>query len=142
MEEKIDNNEQYSRRLCLRINEIPLPEDGNESGEDCLDKVKQLISELPDIDIPEVVIDRAHRIGKFKTDENGKIIGKQVIVRFTTWRHRTLLYKNRKKLKDVRIYLDLTKKRLDLLKLASRKVEGNENVSFAFSDLNCNLSYV
>ena len=41
--EKIDNNEQYSRRLCLRINGIPLPEDGNESGEDCLDKVKQLI---------------------------------------------------------------------------------------------------
>ena len=83
--EKIDNNEQYSRRLCLIINEISLPEDGNES--DSLDKVKQLISELPDIDIPEVVIDCVHRIGKFKTDENGKMIGKQMIVRFTTWRH-------------------------------------------------------
>ena len=46
---KKSNNDadQYQPRLCLRINEIELPPDGQmESREDCLKKVQKVFSEL------------------------------------------------------------------------------------------------
>ena len=53
--------EQYGRRLCVRIEGIPPVE--NETSDEVLDKVISLMGEA-ECDIPEVVIDRAHRIGK------------------------------------------------------------------------------
>ena len=58
-----EENEQYGRRLCLRIDGIP-PEK-NETSEECLLKCKKLFNEM-EIDIPDNVLDRAHRIGKTK----------------------------------------------------------------------------
>ncbi len=56
-----ENQEQYSRRLCLRIDGIELPQKGvNESGEEVLGKVKEIFDEL-EVDVPDMVIDRAHR---------------------------------------------------------------------------------
>ncbi len=67
-----ENQEQYSRRLCLRIDGIELPPKGtNESGETVLGKVKDIFDEL-EVDVPDAVIDRAHRIGPKSTDDNGK----------------------------------------------------------------------
>ena len=60
---KCDNNEQYSRRCSLRINNVPLPDSDNESADDVFEKVKGLIEEC-ELDIPDNVIDRAHRVGK------------------------------------------------------------------------------
>ena len=88
---KCEENEQYSRRVSLRINQLPLPDeesDETETSEDVLDKVKELIEEA-EIEIPDDCIDRAHRVGKAFVDTNGAR-KQQVIVRFTTWRHRTL----------------------------------------------------
>ena len=112
------------------------------------------------------MIDRAHRIGKkFIRDEDGEsedegdesVVGEvqpgqsrmpsrkgqlsqQVIVKFTSWRARTLFCRKRKNVKQgVKIKLHLTKRRLDLLKFAQRECKGNEKVDFVFADLNCNL---
>ena len=52
--------EQYGRRLCLRIDEIPTKT--NDSSDDVLDSVKSLFKEAK-VDIPESVIDRTRKIG-------------------------------------------------------------------------------
>ena len=130
-QEKAD---QYQRRLYLRINGIDVPNDGGkETGDECLNKVKQVFDEL-NVDIPETVIDRAHRVGKIVT-ANGKKV-QQMIVRMTTWRHRTIIYKARKNCNRYKIKLDLTKERLELLKRANELLNSDHN-SFAFCNYNC-----
>ena len=59
------------------------------------------------------------------------------MVRFTTFRHRTLFYRNRKKLKNQSIHFDLTKARLSLLNEARKVIENNEDVAFCYADINC-----
>ena len=83
-----EENEQYSRRLCLRIKNMKKQE--NESSGKFLEAVKCLFSEAS-IDIPVACIDRAHRVSR--TDDT-------VTVRFTTFRHRTMFYRKRKELKN------------------------------------------
>ena len=78
-----DDNEQYSRRLCIRINGIKPVE--KETAEDCLTSVKKVIKELG-ADVPNTCIDRAHRIRKEYKDPKGES-QHTMIVRFTTWRH-------------------------------------------------------
>ena len=58
--------EQYSRRLCLRID--GLPSKINDSRDDVLDSVKSLFKETK-VDLPESVIYRAHRIGSKYFDD-------------------------------------------------------------------------
>ena len=55
------------RRRCLRIDSVP--KQNNEKAEDAFKFVKGLIEEVPDLEIPEVLIDRAHRIGLDYTDK-------------------------------------------------------------------------
>ena len=138
LERKIDDNEQYSRRSCLRINGIPLPENGKETGDVCLDKVRTVLKDLPG-NIPDCMFDRAHRVGKTKTDDQGNV-SQQMIVKMCSWKARTLIYRNRKVLKNHRCYLDLTKRRFNLKKLADKKIEGNAKVEFALADINCSIS--
>ena len=85
---KSDDLEQYGRRLCLRILDV----DGgdSETSDDVFDKCTESFNKL-ELDIPGSCIDRAHRIGK-KTP--GRV--RPIIVRFTTWRHRTMVYRKRK----------------------------------------------
>eukprot|EP00112_Aurelia_sp_Birch-Aquarium-sp1_P020833 Seg546.1 transcript_id=Seg546.1/GoldUCD/mRNA.D3Y31 product="hypothetical protein" protein_id=Seg546.1/GoldUCD/D3Y31 len=89
-----------------------------------------------DVDIPDSVLDRAHRIGKHQT-VHGKIIH-QVIVRFTTWRRKTKVYHARKKCSKYRIKLDLTQKRVKLLEKVNIFLEEKE-LGYAFADVNCRL---
>ena len=94
MKKSSDNVEQYQRRLCLRINGIDSQQEGQiETGEECLQKVKNVFNELK-FEIPDTVVDRAHRIGKV-IKINGVHV-RQMIVRFTIWRHRTIVYNARK----------------------------------------------
>ena len=53
---RCDYNEQYSSRTSLRINNIPLPDDENETAEDVMVKVKSLIRETG-VDIPDTFLD-------------------------------------------------------------------------------------
>ena len=76
--------EQYSRRLCLRVKNIKKSD--NETSEVVLESIRKLFDEA-NVVIPDACIDRAHRVSK--TNDT-------VIVCFTTFRHRTMFYRNRK----------------------------------------------
>ena len=127
--------EQYGRRLCLRIDGVPTK--ANESSDDVLDSVKSLFKEAK-VDIPESIIDRAHSIGSRYLDASSNNYCKSIILRFTTFRHRTMLYRAKNKLKrDVRI--DLTKSRYNLLKRANDHVKEVPSIKFCCADINCRL---
>ena len=128
---RCDDLEQYGRRLCLRI--LDVDGDDSETSDDVFDKCIELFNKL-ELDIPEACIDRAHRIGK-KTP--GRI--RPIIVRFTTWRHRTMVYRKRKDCVNCRITLDLTKTRMDILKEAIDLARESDHISYAFADINCSL---
>ena len=135
-ENGIDEQEQYNRRLCLRIDGIVPPKQGqSETSDQCLKKVRSVFKEL-EVVIPDEVIDRAHRIGKPKV-KNGISIH-TMIIRFTTWRHRTAVYKARKASSKYKIRLDLTKKRLNAMMKVSKDLNAKK-LGFAFADVNCRL---
>ena len=70
-----------------------VPKQNNEKTEEVFRCVKGLIGEVPDLEIPEAVINR-HRIGPDYTDETQKVF-KSIIARFTTFGHRTAFYRAR-----------------------------------------------
>eukprot|EP00111_Clytia_hemisphaerica_P020432 TCONS_00060214-protein len=124
---KSDDQEQYSRRSCLRINGIEKRE--NESSADCVKKVIEVFKDM-DVAIEPKDIDRAHRVGKERST---------MIVKLYSFDKRTSIYKARKKAKNnIKIYLDLTKKRLKLLDEAKEFITKDCNVDFVFADINCN----
>ena len=134
---QVDEVEQYGRRLCLRIEGVPSKT--NETSVDVMESVMEIIKETGE-SISEDNVDRAHRIGrKFKDrDTNEETQG--IIVRFTAFKHRTQLYKARKRLKSVRIRLDMTTKRYNILKDARVIADGNQDkVKFVYADINCRL---
>ena len=142
---KSDDVEQYSRRLCLRVNDIPL-----KSAETNRDLENQLENEFINmgLNIPKEAIDRVHRVGrKYEVDEvdrDGVVTGvslkQQVIIRFSTWSHRTQVYKARKRSKFMKFKVDLTKRRVNLLSRARSLIENVEGIDFVFADVNCRLN--
>ena len=88
-----------------------VPTTDNETLEEILKKVKSLKNEA-ECDIPDVAIDRAHRIGNGYKIRNTNIFCKSIIVRFTTFPHPAMFYRNKSKLKNnPKVKLDLTRKR-------------------------------
>ena len=96
-EQCLDDSEQYSRRASLRIHGIPLPKKA-ESATDCMSKVKEVFKEI-EVTVPDGAIDRARRIGAKVKDDNTGEVRQAMIVKFLTWKHRTAVYKGRKKSK-------------------------------------------
>ena len=86
-----------------------------------------------------MVVDRAHRIGRIYKDCTSNKNCKRIIVRFTTFRHKTMLYRARSKLKGVKIRLDLTKSRYDLLNNANSHVKEIPTIRFCYVDVNYRL---
>eukprot|EP00112_Aurelia_sp_Birch-Aquarium-sp1_P026640 Seg96.2 transcript_id=Seg96.2/GoldUCD/mRNA.D3Y31 product="hypothetical protein" protein_id=Seg96.2/GoldUCD/D3Y31 len=140
LEARSDDNEQYHRRLCLRIDGVALKdgEDG-ESGPECLELVKDLLEKELKVIIPEMAFDRAHRIGPVKENGDTKKRSRQIIVRFTTWNHRTQVYRARKKTEKFKVRLDLTYRRAKILERASELLKGKKGC-FVFADVNCRLT--
>ena len=64
--------EQYGRSLCVRVDGIPSLE--NETSDEVIDKFKSLMQEA-ECDIPQVVIDRAHGIGKGSVEKKTRTKG-------------------------------------------------------------------
>ena len=62
-----DELEQYGCRLYLRIDSVS--KQNNKKAEGVFKCVKDLIEQVPDLEVPEVVIDRAYRIGLDYTDK-------------------------------------------------------------------------
>ena len=100
------------------------------------------------LDLPEFSVDRAHRIGRTfeveQEDENGMVTGvsirQQVIVRFTSSKSRTSVYRNRKKSKSLRYKVDLTKRRVNLLAKARQSTKHMDGIDYIFADINCRLN--
>ena len=142
---KCDDNQQYSRRSCLRIHGIETKT--KESNEDIIEKVKECY-EASEIPFNEANIDRARRIGKEYSDKTtGKKV-KSIIVKFKSWKSRQQLYnsrlrfdKNRKKKpgQHFTISVGLTKRRYELLMKARGLIKDNDSIDFVFSDINCSL---
>ena len=122
---KCEENEQYGRQLCLRIKGILRKE--KERSDEVLDQVRKLFEEA-EVTIPDAVLDWAHHVSKNNPD---------VIVRFTTFRHRTLFYRKRKTLKGKSVHLDLTKSRLKLLNDAKNLISNRSDITFCYADINC-----
>ena len=129
--------EQYDRRLGLRIDRVPTKT--NESSDDVLNSVKSLFKESK-VDIPEIVIDHAHRTGSRYLVASSNNYCKCIIIRFTTFHHRTMFYRAKNKLKrGVKIKVDLTKTRHDLLKRANDHLKEATSSKFCYVDINCRL---
>ena len=118
--------EQYGRRLCIRI-KVLTKKKTREGANDVLNQVRDLFKEA-EVEIPDVALERKHRISK----ENNN-----AIVRFTTFRHRALFYRNCKKLKYQSMQPDLTKSWLSLLNETRKLIGNNEDIAFCYADINC-----
>ena len=111
----------------------------NEIADVILEDLKAMFEE-DGIDVPDAVVDRAHRIGQGYTDSKTKQKCKSTIIRFSTFRHRTRVYRAKKNLKKgVKVHLDLTKRRYKLLQDANSLVKDNREVKFCYADINCRL---
>ena len=107
--------------------------------EDAINLVKDCFAEA-DVDIPDTVLDRAHRIGPVYKDESDQNI--QGIIKFNNFRYRSIFYKNQKKLKQgKRVRIDLTSDRYNLLKKTNALIKQMkmENTVYTFADINCRL---
>ena len=92
------------------------------------------------VEIPNEVVDRAHRTGRSYTDKNSNVKCKSAIARFTAFRHRTMIYRTKKKMKPgIRVKLDLTKSRYTLLTDVNQVVKDNPDFKFCYVDINCRL---
>ena len=87
-------------------------------------------------------IDRAHRIGPDYTCYTSQEKCRSIMVRFVSFKHRTLFYRKRASLKNVRVKIDLTKRRYEVLQKAINLVSGNIDVDYVFTDVNCRLKVV
>ena len=86
--------------------------------ENVINLIKDCFSEAV-VDIPDTVLDRAHRIGSVYKDESDQNI-QGIIVKFNNFRYRSMFYKNRKKLKQgKRVRIGLTSNRYNILKKAN-----------------------
>ena len=80
----------------------------NETSENAFNNVLDMCKKR-NISTSENDIDRAHRIGKHYVDNISKKQCKSIIVRFTSFRKRPLVYRGKKSIKDVSFKVDLTK---------------------------------
>lgn len=128
IEQKVDENQQYSRRNCLLLHGVPEMAD-----EDATKVALQVFKEKLGVTIEESQIDRAHRIGnkkKKRTVANAVKEGtRPIIIKFVSYGPRNQVFSVKRKLKNSNIVIteSLTKMRLELLKCARVKY-GMKNV--------------
>ncbi len=80
-------------------------------------KIKEILEEL-DCGVGIDSVDRAHRIGRrmvSKDDKTQQRVFQTIIAPFSSFRDRTKDYRNRKKLDNIKIRLNLARNRLGTL---------------------------
>ena len=134
---KCDDNEQYSRRSCLRIHGVEVKENEDDDGiinvlEDCYSSVN--------LQFDANDIDHAHCIGLSYTDKNSDKKVKSIIAKFRSWEARQRFYKGRpryyadsSKKPGFTVSVDLTKRRYLLLTKAKGLIKGNSNIKYVHS---------
>ena len=93
-----EESESYGRHLCLRIEGIPL----KKPDEDVLYSVKNYF-ELGKVNIPVLFVDHAHIFVRVYKDCALNINCKGIIVRLTTFRHKTMLYRASSEYKGIKV---------------------------------------
>ena len=136
---KVDDAEQYTRRLNLIVRGVPVLKSSSDND------IRQLvISELRRLQIPisDSEVDRAHRIRKPYKDDKGKM-QVPIIVRFTSWFARNLVYEKRR---QSQFYwsADITERRQKLLTKAKNELSivgssAHKLVKSVVVDRNCRL---
>ena len=111
LENKADGLEQYSRRNSLRIFGIKEKE-----FENPVDVALKIINDEMGLEMKTDSLDRVHRVGKKPTNGSSR----SLLVKFTTYRDRDKVFRNRSRLKNAetgRIYVneDLTRLRANLV---------------------------
>ena len=139
---KCDDNEQYSRRSCMRIQEVEVKE--NEDG--VMNVLEDYYSSV-NLQFDANDIDRAHRIGLPYTDKNSGAKVKSIIVKFRSWKARQRFYKGQSryyadssKKPGFTVSVDFTKRRYLLLIKAKGLIKGNSNIKYVYSDIDCSLA--
>ena len=121
LENKIDRQEQYSRRNCVLTHGIA------ENKEESIDQQAiDFINENLDIKIDEIDIDKSHRIGRY---DRRKKKARPIIVKFARYNVRGRVFREKRKLKGTgkTITESLTTKRIGQLN-DSREKYGFNNV--------------
>ena len=114
----------------------------NETSNDALQNAKSILEESSS-KIPDVAIYTTQRIGKVYANKTSGVKFKSIIVWFTTFQHRTIFYHSRTNLKrNVKLKLDLTKKRYSIITEVIQLVKNNKVVKFVMADINCHLKVV
>ena len=137
----VDDNQQYSRHSCVRINRIEKSEE-EEDTNSVIAKVRKCFEEVK---VP-FKIDRTHRVGRGYVDDDGKKF-QPIIVEFKSWGDRANFYKARPKFNvqnpgslKFSVAVVLTKRRYELLRFARGVIKDNVKVKYAFADINCSLA--
>ena len=134
-----DDLEQCRCRVCIRIDDVPV-ESGETAGS-VYEKVGEFFREACP-DTPVSCIDQGHPIGSAYKSYRNKMKCCSTIVRFMSFGHRTMFYRNMKSLKDVSIKLDLTKRKYRILKDAIDLAKEHTDLDYVFADVNCRLRAV
>ena len=141
---KCDDNEQHSRRSCLRVHGLDFSSDEDEG---VMKKVGKCCSDMG-IKFNQNEIDRVHYIGQPYMDKMKNEKVRSLIIKFKSWKSRTTFYKSRprnhldrqkKPGSSFNVSLDLTKRRYNLLMKARGLIANNLSVACAFCDINCSL---
>ena len=118
LERKVEEQEQYTRRNCLRFSNIPFKKEDGSPAESAYDiKSDKIIMDICTdklgVAVTEADISRSHVVGE---PRDGKC---QLIVRFISYRMRCKVYSAKSKLKDnsdkIFIVEDLTKQRYKIV---------------------------
>ena len=122
----------------MRLEDIPVEKD--ETADKVFSKAENMLKEACP-NLSGDCIDRAHRIGRdYKCHKTNKTCC-SVIVHFTSFNHRTSIYRNKNISKDVKGQ-DSTKKRYNILKSARSIADEKQDVNYVFADVNCRLKVV
>ena len=123
-ENKIDRQEQYSRRICILIHGIAENKEEN-TDQQAIDFINNNL----DIKIDEIDIDRSHRIGRY---DKAKKNARPVIVKFPRYSVRGRVVREKQKLKGTgkSITESLTTKRIGQLNDAREKYGFNNVWSY------------
>ena len=124
--DEIDEVEQYVRRSCLVINN--LPSESNKTDEQvflgmCEDKFKEKFTVTSDM------ISKIHRVPRPPSSQVDRSKPHSLVVKFNKDRHRDMIFKNKREMKGSGITITelLTSKRSALLKQCIDKIPGGPN---------------
>ena len=121
-----DDLQQYGRRMSVRVEGVPIVEGENENPALLFAEINKSLEKV-NINLKQEDVVRFHRSAKPKIDEKTNIKSAQCIVKLVRWEKRRALHGVNKRAREkdlpVRVYHDLTKRRLTLLNNARNKLK-------------------